>query len=122
MFESLKKKAGKIKQELNVLRVALSFPEVPWYAKALILLAVSYALSPIDLIPDFIPVLGILDDLIILPLLIFLAIKLVPSEVLEECRKKAAKRPLATKKNWWIGGFIILFWIALVVWLFLKFF
>jgi len=72
--------------------------DVPWHAKAVAVLVVAYALSPIDLIPDFIPVLGYLDDLLLLPLGIALVIRLIPRPILEECRDQA-RRHMADRKN-----------------------
>jgi len=92
LLGKLKKRANgikeKLKKEIQALVLAYSDDRTPWYAKALLLIAVAYAVSPIDLIPDFIPILGYLDDLIILPLLITLAVKLIPEEILKDCRKK----------------------------------
>lgn len=106
-----------LKRDLKALRIALTENLVPWYVKILILLTVGYALSPIDLIPDFIPILGLLDDLIIVPLLIYLTIKLIPIDTMRYCRKEAETRQIADKKNWIVGGLIIVFWVTLVVWL-----
>ena len=78
-----------IKVETYALYLACRDPRTPWYAKLLAASFVAYAVSPIDLIPDFIPVLGILDDLVIVPLGAALAIKMVPKEVMAECREKA---------------------------------
>ena len=88
----LKSWAKQLKQEIYTLYLAYKDPRVPWYAKAFIFCVVGYALSPIDLIPDFIPVLGYLDDIVILPLGIALALKMIPSQVLTECRQKARER------------------------------
>lgn len=85
----LKAWAKRIKRDGVTLWFAGKHPLTPWYAKALGLIVVAYALSPIDLIPDFIPVLGYLDDVILLPVLIWLTVKLLPSEVLAECRIEA---------------------------------
>ena len=90
MLERLKARARALKREILVVYLAARDPRTPWYAKGLILLIVAYALSPIDLIPDFVPVLGYLDDLIIIPGGIWLAIRMVPAEVLAEARHKAA--------------------------------
>ena len=88
-------------------------PATPWYAKALAVVVTAYALSPIDLIPDFIPLLGYLDDLILIPAGIALVIKLVPHEVVESCRKKAEeneKSPISLA-----GGIVIgLIWICIL--------
>ena len=81
-----------LRDETYALYVASRDPRTPWYAKLLVAAIVAYALSPIDLIPDFIPVLGQLDDLLLLPLGIALAIRLVPRAVLEEGRAEAARR------------------------------
>lgn len=89
MLERLKKRARQLKAETFALYLAARHPCTPWYAKALIAIVVAYAFSPIDLIPDFIPVLGYLDDLVLVPLGIALTIRLVPPAVLAECRKRA---------------------------------
>jgi uncharacterized membrane protein YkvA (DUF1232 family) len=88
-FNRLKLWAKKIKRDGLTLWFALKNPDTPWFAKALSVFVVAYALSPIDLIPDFIPVLGYLDDVILLPLLIWLTIKMLPTAVLCSCREKA---------------------------------
>jgi Uncharacterized conserved protein len=87
-FEKLKARAEALKNEVLALSLALKNRRTPLLAKILIGLTVSYALSPIDLIPDFIPVLGYLDDLIVLPALIALSIKLIPRDVLADCRAR----------------------------------
>ena len=86
---TLKTWAKRIKRDGVTLWFAGKHPRTPWYAKALGLFVVAYALSPIDLIPDFIPVLGYVDDMILLPVLIWLTVKLLPAEVLAECRVQA---------------------------------
>jgi len=75
---------------------------------------VAYALSPIDLIPDFIPVLGYIDDLIIIPAGIYLTIKMVPREVLEECRQRANYEAITSKSKWVAAAIIILLWLMIV--------
>lgn len=85
----LKTWARRIKRDGVTLWFAGKHPRTPWYAKALGLFVVAYALSPIDLIPDFIPVLGYVDDVLLLPGLIWVTIKLLPAEVLAECRSQA---------------------------------
>ena len=92
-IETLKARARQLKSEVFALYLAARHPGTPWYAKALIVAIVAYALSPIDLIPDFIPVLGLLDDLILLPLGIALALKLIPESVIVECRARALATP-----------------------------
>ena len=86
---SLKEKAKQLKTDIPAVFLALKDKKTPWYAKALAALTVVYALSPIDFIPDFIPVLGYLDDLIILPALVALTVKFIPDAVFAEYRKQA---------------------------------
>ena len=84
----LRDTAAKIKKEFAVYRLVLKHPETPMLAKILLGLAVGYILLPFDLIPDFIPVIGHLDDLVIVPALVYAALKLVPPELVESCRKE----------------------------------
>ena len=86
-----------LKRESVTLALAMRHPKTPWYAKAVGVVVVAYALSPIDLIPDFIPVLGLLDDLLLVPLGIALVIKLTPREVMAECRERAETVPGMSK-------------------------
>ena len=88
-FRRIQDRVRHLKTELVAIGLSLKDPRTPWYARAVAAIVVAYALSPIDLIPDFIPVLGYLDDLILVPLGIVLAIRLIPREVLEECRVRA---------------------------------
>ena len=88
-LESLKAWAGRLKTELRALYLAYGDPRVPTHARVLAIVVVAYAFSPIDLIPDPIPVLGYLDDLILIPLGIALTIRMIPPDVLTECRAKA---------------------------------
>ncbi len=83
-------RARQLQAETYALYLACRDPRVPWAAKALAAVVVGYAFSPIDLIPDFIPVLGYLDDLVLIPLGIALALRMIPSEVMAECRIRAA--------------------------------
>ena len=89
MLQTLKHRARELKRETYALYLACRDPRVPWYARILAVCIVSYALSPIDLIPDFIPVLGYLDDLILIPLGIALLLKMIPQAVMAECRERA---------------------------------
>ncbi len=121
MLESWKKRANQLKQEVFALWIAYRKPGVPWYAKAFCALVVAYAFSPIDLIPDFIPVLGYLDDLVLIPLGVALAIKMIPADILSTAREEALQRMTEGKKdNWVIGGLIVLLWVALIVLIFWK--
>jgi uncharacterized membrane protein YkvA (DUF1232 family) len=88
-FERWKQRARQLKRDTFALYLAYHDPRVPWYARLVVVLVVGYAFSPIDLIPDFVPVLGYLDDLVLLPLGTVLAIRLVPAEVMKECRASA---------------------------------
>ncbi|MBY0085909.1 MULTISPECIES: YkvA family protein [Brevibacillus] len=113
-FQTIKRKAKSLKLEAYVLYFAYKDSRVSWYAKLFAILVVAYAFSPIDLIPDFIPILGYLDDIILVPLGIWLALKLIPEPVISDCREKAQQ--LLTKgkpKNWIIGVLFILIWILL---------
>jgi uncharacterized membrane protein YkvA (DUF1232 family) len=115
-FEDWKARARKLKQEVYAVYLASRDSRVPWYARVIAAAVVAYAFSPIDLIPDPIPVLGYLDDLILVPLGIALVIKLIPAEVLQDCREKAASAMKSGKpKNWVAGGIILLIWIGLFV-------
>ncbi len=89
MLDKIKQKARYLKTETYALYLAYRDPRVPWYAKVFAAFVVAHTLSPIDLIPDFIPVLGYLDDLIITPLGIFLALKMIPGEVMAQARQQA---------------------------------
>lgn len=93
------------------LHLAAKHPATPWYAKFIILIILAYALSPIDLIPDFIPVIGLLDDLLLLPVGIWLAIKMIPEDILAECTKAAQNYEWKKKKNFLFPILIILLWL-----------
>jgi uncharacterized membrane protein YkvA (DUF1232 family) len=96
--ERWKKRVRVLKTEIQALFLARRDPRVPRRAKIIVVLVTAYALSPIDLIPDFIPLLGYLDDLIILPLGILLAVKMIPPEVMRDCRLKAEGTHAAPKR------------------------
>jgi uncharacterized membrane protein YkvA (DUF1232 family) len=121
MIASWKIKAKQLKQEVYTLWLAYRLPGVPWYAKAFGALVVAYAFSPIDLIPDFIPVLGYLDDLILLPLGVALAIKLIPTEIYRQAREEAQRRMAEDHgSNWVAGVLIVLLWLAVIAWVLFK--
>jgi len=124
LADSLRHWARRIKRDGIALWFAVKHPETPWYAKALGLFVVAYALSPIDLIPDFIPVLGYLDDVLLLPCLIWLTVWLLPPEVLAECRRQACAWSEANgaKPTSRVGAaVIVLLWLGVGVaaWLWL---
>lgn len=117
---TIKERAAALKRDIPAVFLALRRPETPFAAKIAAGLAVAYALSPVDIIPDFIPVLGYLDDLVILPVLVEFAIRLIPPAVLEDCRAKADGlwkdgRP----KHWYYAIPILLLW-GLVLYLILR--
>jgi len=112
LIEKLKQRAESLKAEIYALHLAARDPRTPWYAKLFVALIVAYACSPIDLIPDFIPVLGYLDDLILIPLGIAFALKLIPPHVLVECRAKAHETMRNGKPVSRIAGAIII-----IIWL-----
>ena len=115
MLTELKQRARHLKAETFALYLAARDPRTPWYAKLLIASIVAYAFSPIDLIPDFVPVLGYLDDLILIPIGIALAIKLVPNSVLAECRARAQETLQNGKPvSWLAGAVIVLIWMIVV--------
>ena len=114
-FTSFKQRAENIMSDVYALYLARGDPRIPWYAKAIIVLTVVYALSPIDLIPDFIPFIGYLDDLIIIPAGIALAIWLMPKDVWEEYRERAKAGFANIKLDSWEGILLILF-IILGLW------
>lgn len=116
VFERLKQKSRHLKIEIYALYLAYRDPRVPWYAKAFVALVVGYALSPIDLIPDFIPVLGYLDDLVLIPLGVAVALKMIPEKVMDDCRIRS--KELMNKKkpiNRVAAVVIICIWLALIV-------
>lgn len=113
-FEKWANRVSQLKVETYALYLAYRDPEVPWYAKAFVACVVGYALSPIDLIPDFIPLLGYLDDLIVVPLGIMIALKMIPAPVMERCRAKAREELKRDKRMIWLGAAIIV-----VIWLLL---
>jgi uncharacterized membrane protein YkvA (DUF1232 family) len=124
MHGRLRDWAGTIRRDVHAIYLASRDPRVPWYAKALAISTAVYALSPIDLIPDFIPVLGHLDELIILPLVVILVVRLIPSEIMMEHRAAAvlaAEKPTSKMGAAVIIGLWVLF-AALSGWLAYRYF
>ncbi|MEZ4620065.1 MAG: DUF1232 domain-containing protein [Caldilineaceae bacterium] len=114
-LKSWQEQARHLKRELYTLYLAYRDPRTPLYARLVAICVVGYAFSPIDLIPDFIPILGYLDDLLLLPLGIALAIRLIPPDVMHESRAKA--QGLLDQRgptNWIAAGLIVLLWLLLV--------
>ncbi|MHB8770085.1 MAG: YkvA family protein [Syntrophales bacterium] len=122
-FRSWKERVRGLKQETLALYLACRHPRVPWYAKGLAVLVVGYAISPIDLIPDFIPLLGYLDDMLLIPLGIMLVIRMIPAEVMAECRRQAegivgqttrlAKAAAAVIVTIWVITAALLAWVVI---------
>jgi uncharacterized membrane protein YkvA (DUF1232 family) len=107
--------ARQLKRSIAVLMLAMKHPRTPWYAKGVGALTLLYALAPIDLIPDFLPVVGQLDDLILVPIGIWLTIRLVPGAVWTECRAEAERRELQKPPKDWRGMILIIFlWLVLL--------
>ncbi|MBC2580952.1 YkvA family protein [Clostridium sp. DJ247] len=122
-FLAFKLKVKKIKNDIGALYLAYKRPDVPFYAKLVSILVVGYALSPIDFIPDFIPVLGYLDDLILVPLGIYFAIKLIPSDIMNECRQQSENIFNDGKpKNWLAAGIIVCIWIIIIGYILINIF
>lgn len=124
MLGRMKQWARVIKRDVHALYLASRDPRVPWYAKALAILVAGYALSPIDLIPDFIPILGYLDDVITIPLGVLAVVKLIPKDIMQEHRDladAAGDRPV----NKTAATVIVAIWaasLALAVWLSYRYF
>jgi uncharacterized membrane protein YkvA (DUF1232 family) len=116
LAERWREQARRLKQEIYALYLACQDPRVPWYAKALAATVVAYALSPIDLIPDFVPVLGYLDDLILIPLGVLAVRAMIPNDVMEHCRHRA-RAALGEKKPTSRAGLamVVALWIAVAV-------
>jgi uncharacterized membrane protein YkvA (DUF1232 family) len=123
MLKKWEQWARAIKRDTYALYLAARDPRVPWYAKALAMAVAAYALSPIDLIPDFVPVLGYLDDLIIVPAGIALVIRLIPPEIMAQHRGMAIAaqdRPI----SWAAGVAIVIIWVAaigLTLWIAMRY-
>ncbi len=113
-IERWKQRARQLKMETYAIYLAYKDPRTPWYARIFAACVVGYAFSPIDLIPDPIPVLGYLDDLVLVPLGVALALKMIPPTVLAECRERAqAAMGQGKPTNWAAAGVIIAIWLLL---------
>ncbi|MBR2043355.1 MAG: DUF1232 domain-containing protein [Clostridia bacterium] len=111
----LRERAKKLKTDVPAVFLALKRKETPWYAKILALIVVVYALSPVDLVPDFIPVLGCLDDVIILPVLIALTVKLIPKTMFAECRARSEEMWQDGKpEKWYYAIPFVLIWVTVI--------
>jgi uncharacterized membrane protein YkvA (DUF1232 family) len=113
-LDAWKQRARQLKRDTYVLYLAYRDPRTPWYARVFVACVVGYAFSPIDLIPDFVPILGYLDDLIIIPLGVVVALRMIPPPVWAECREKAdAVMRQGKPINWVAAAVIILIWLLL---------
>ena len=121
-FAALQARARQVKIELIALALASRDPRTPWYAKLIVAGCVAYALSPVDFIPDFIPVIGLIDDLIFIPIALALAVRFIPEPVLADCRSRAGE--IAARRTSRAAAVVIVaVWIALgalAVWLMLR--
>jgi len=115
MLDAWKRRARALDTELHALVLAYRDPRTPWAARLWTLLVLAYAFSPIDLIPDPIPVLGYLDDLVLVPLGIALALRLIPPPVMVDARARAQAAPFRGPARWVAAGLIALLWLALLV-------
>lgn len=116
IVESWKRWGRELKTETYALYLAYRDPRVPWYARVFAACVVAYAFSPLGLIPDFIPILGYLDDLLLVPLGIALALKMLPPAVRDECREKArAEMAKGKPTNWVAGAVIVTVWLLLAL-------
>lgn len=114
----LRERAIQLKTDIPAVFLALKDKRTPWYAKLFAALTVGYALSPVDFIPDFIPVLGYLDDVILLPALVALTIRLIPSDVWQQSRETAKDIWQDGKpKKWYYAIPILLFWLLVIGWI-----
>ncbi len=112
---TLKEKSKKLKTDIPAVFLALKAEETPWYAKAFAAITIAYALSPIDFIPDFIPVLGYLDDLILLPLFVALTVKFIPKDVFEQYQIQAQEMWKDGKpKKWYYALPVIFVWLLFI--------
>jgi uncharacterized membrane protein YkvA (DUF1232 family) len=125
LISGWKQRARQLRREVYALYLACKDPRTPWYAKVIAACIVGYAFSPIDLIPDFVPVLGYVDDLVIVPLGILVARKLIPPPILADCRARAEERMRQGRPtNWIAAGIIIGIWFLLAgmgVWLAVRY-
>lgn len=116
LLRRLRDRARVLRRDTYALYLAARHPRTPWYARVLAAAVVAYALSPIDLIPDFIPVIGYLDDLIVVPLGIAAVVRLIPADVLADCREQAQMR-MERPVSWVGAAFMVAVWLVVATWL-----
>ena len=110
--QKVKRRARKLKRRISAIAVALRDPATPWYAKALGAAVIAYAVSPFDLIPDFIPVLGLVDDAVLVPLGIYATLRLIPRAVFLKALRSISKKQVRVRLGWAGAALIIAFWLA----------
>eukprot|EP00882_Tetradesmus_deserticola_P011361 GHRQ01012019.1.p1 GENE.GHRQ01012019.1~~GHRQ01012019.1.p1 ORF type:complete len:256 (+),score=74.39 GHRQ01012019.1:425-1192(+) len=124
-WQGFKQRVKALKRDVLALYYAVHDPRTPLLSKLLPCLVLAYALSPLDLIPDFIPVLGLLDDMLLLPLGLWASYKLIPAQVMQDCRQRAEEEPLLLERNWVVAVLVGLVWTAglllLVHWLVVQY-
>jgi uncharacterized membrane protein YkvA (DUF1232 family) len=118
MLRKWKQTVKKLKEDIYTLYLAARDPRIPFAAKVVLVLTVAYAFSPIDLIPDFIPIIGYLDDLLILPLGIWLSIKLIPEPILHQYRQRAKAEIMHKKPNYFMAVAIVIIWLLIGYWIY----
>ncbi|MDM5312313.1 YkvA family protein [Peribacillus frigoritolerans] len=117
MFDKIKTWARSLKRQIFILYFACKDERVPWHAKVFTACVVAYAFSPIDIIPDFIPILGYLDDVILVPIGIMFALMMIPKNVLTDCEVQAEEMMKNGKpKNWIVGSLIVMIWVLIIIW------
>ncbi|HEY0828077.1 MAG TPA: YkvA family protein [Bacilli bacterium] len=121
MFVRVREWAKQLKKQVFLLYLACKDSRTPWFAKVIAFCVVAYAFSPIDFIPDFIPILGYLDDILLIPAGVILAIKLIPISIIDECKVKAEELMKHGRPNYWVTGILIIFiWILAFCWVIYK--
>lgn len=122
MRERVRRRVERVRRGLRVLSLVARDPRTPWHARLVGALTLAYALSPIDLVPDFVPVLGLLDDLVVVPLGAWLALRLTPAAVVADARARAEAGGAVSGRRWLGALLVLLAWAALVVlaWWLLK--
>lgn len=113
-IKELKEKTKNIETDIYALYKAYRDPRVPWYVKLIILFLLGYFISPIDLIPDFIPVIGYIDDILIISITIYIILRLIPSDVFQDCRNKAICEPISVKSKWIVTFSIVIIWFIAI--------
>ncbi|MBC7228006.1 MAG: DUF1232 domain-containing protein [Thermoflexales bacterium] len=114
MPESWKRRAQALRADTYALYLAYRDPRTPWYARLFAALVVGYAFSPVDLVPDFVPVLGYLDDLVLVPLGVLLALKMIPPDVWAESRQRAREATLSGRPVRWAAAVVVATWLLVL--------